>query len=79
MKESTMSEIAKEIWETAHTQNIHHLIKGIRGKSFRTCNACIIYVLTDMPEAIESLIKEVADSWDAELSKYEDSFELLFD
>jgi hypothetical protein len=78
MKESTMSEIAKEIWETAHTQNIHHLIKGIRGKSFRTCNDCILYVLTDTPETVKFVIRDIADFWDADMTTYEDGLELLF-
>lgn len=79
MREETMAIIASEIWEKAHQENLHQHIDRITGKSFRTTNACIIYVITENPEAIESLIKEVADSWDAELSKYEDGFELLFD
>ena len=74
-----MAIIASEIWEKAHQQNIHQHINRITGQSFRTVNTCIIYVITENPEAIELLIKEVADSWDAELSKYEDGFELLFD
>lgn len=79
MKEETMETIASEIWEKAHQENLHQHINRITGKSFRSTNTCIIYVITENPEAIESLIKEVADSWDAELSKYEDGFELLFD
>lgn len=79
MKEETMETIASEIWEKAHQENLHQHIDRITGKSFRTTNTCIIYVITENPEAIESLIKDVADSWDAELSKYEDGFELLFD
>lgn len=79
MREETMAIIASEIWEKAHQQNIHQHINRITGQSFRTVNTCIIYVITENPEAIELLIKEVADSWDAELSKYEDGFELLFD
>lgn len=74
-----MAIIASEIWEKAHQQNIHPHINRITGQSFRTTNTCIIYVITENPESIESLIKDVADSWDAELSKYEDGFELLFD
>ena len=79
MREETMETIASEIWEKAHQQNLHQHIDRITGKSFRTTNTSIIYVITENPEAIESLIKDVADSWDAELSKYEDGFELLFD
>ena len=79
MREETMETIASEIWEKAHQQNLHQHINRITGKSFRTTNTCIIYVITENSEAIESLIKDVADSWDAELSKYEDGFELLFD
>lgn len=79
MKEETMGTIASEIWEKAHQENLHQHIDRITGKSFRTTHTCIIYVITENPEAIESLIKDVADSWDAELSKYEDGFELLFD
>ena len=79
MKEETMETIASEIWEKAHQENLHQHINRITGKSFRATNTCITYVITENPEAIESLIKEVADSWDAELSKYEDGFELLFD
>lgn len=74
-----METIASEIWEKAHQENLHQHINRITGKSFRTTNTCIIYVITENPEAIESLIKETAESWDAELSKYEDGFELLFD
>lgn len=79
MREETMETIASEIWGKAHQENLHQHIDRITGKSFRTANTCIIYVIAENPEAIESLIKEVADSWDAELSKYEDGFELLFD
>ena len=79
MKEETIYTFACEIWEMAHEENLHQHINRITGKSFRSTNTCIIYVITENPEAIESLIKEVADSWDAELSKYEDGFELLFD
>lgn len=79
MGEETMAIIASEIWEKAHQQNIPQHINRITGRSFRTTNTCIIYVITENPESIESLIKDVADSWDAELSKYEDGFELLFD
>lgn len=82
MREETMETISSEIWEKAHQENLHQHINRITGKSFRTSNACILYVITESTEsteAIESLIKEVADSWDAELSKYEDGFELLFD
>lgn len=79
MKEETMETIASEIWEKAHQENLHQHINRITGKSFRSTNTCIIYVITENPEAVESLITEVAESWDAELSKYEDGFELLFD
>lgn len=74
-----METLASEIWEKAHQENLHQHIDRITGKSFRTTNTCIVYVITENPEALESLIKDVADSWDAELSKYEDGFELLFD
>lgn len=79
MREETMETIASEIWEKAHQQNLHQHINRIAGQSFRTVNTCIIFVITEAPEAVESLIKDVADSWGAELSKYEDGFELLFD
>lgn len=79
MKEETMETIASEIWEKAHQENLHQHINRVTGKSFRSTNTCIIYVITENPEAVESLITEVAESWDAELSKYEDGFELLFD
>lgn len=78
MKEETMETIASEIWEKAHQENLHQHINRITGKSFRSTNTCIIYVITENPEAVESLIIEVAESWDAELSKYEDGLELLF-
>ena len=73
-----METIASEIWEKAHQENLHQHINRITGKSFRSTNTCIIYVITENPEAVESLIIEVAESWDAELSKYEDGLELLF-
>jgi hypothetical protein len=79
MREETMAIIASEIWVKAHQQNLYLHINRITGQSFRTVNTCIVFVITENPEAIESLIKDVADSWDAELSKYEDGFELLFD
>jgi hypothetical protein len=78
MKEEIMETIASEIWEKAHQENLHQHINRITGKSFRSTNTCIIYVITENPEAVESLIIEVAESWDAELSKYEDGWELLF-
>ena len=55
MKEETMETIASEIWEKAHQENLHQHINRITGKSFRSTNTCIIYVITENPEAIESL------------------------
>lgn len=74
-----MAIIASELWEKAHQQNIHqHInripwIRNIFDKWFNGFRVFGNYVDNASVGGAETLPR------DAELSKYEDGFELLFD
>lgn len=81
MREDNMAIVANSIWEKAHKQNLHQHIQEIKGKSFRSCNSCILSVLTDAPEAIKAFLKDIdiVETWGAIVLDCENGFEIVFD
>lgn len=81
MRENNMAIVAGIIWEKARKQNLHQHIQEIKGKSFRSCNSCILSVLTDAPEAIKAFLKDIdiVGARGAMVLDCENGFEIVFD
>lgn len=79
MRENNMAIIADNIWKAAPEQNLHPLIRSIEGKSFRSCNVCILNIFTSVVDVILPVVREAVASYDANIVVGDISISVIFD